>query len=81
MGVQPVVDLLYRRRHQLPKQVGLGSAIGSVDLLFGDGCYYVGEANSIPGYSNRQQYEGEDVSERYKRLIMQFMAKTLNIKQ
>lgn len=54
--------------------------IGSVDLLYGEDCFYVGEVNSIPGYAEGQTYEGEDVTRRYLRLFGEYVAKYMQRK-
>ena len=55
----------------------LGLNLCSVDLLYGEDCYYVGEVNSIPGYEHGQTYEGEDVTSRYKRLLAEYVRKVI----
>lgn len=52
----------------------------SVDLLYGEDCYYVGEVNSIPGYMKGQTYEGEDVTRRYQRLLGEYVLNIVNQK-
>lgn len=59
----------------------LGLNICSVDLLYGEDCYYVGEVNSIPGYAKGQTYEGEDVTSRYQRMLGVYVMKIMQKKQ
>ena len=66
----PPVDALDVARKSM-KTLGLN--ICSVDLLYGEDCYYVGEVNSIPGYAEGQTYEGEDVTKRYERLLGKYV--------
>ena len=58
----------------------LGLNICSVDLLYGEDCFYVGEVNSIPGYAEGQTYEGEDVTKRYQRLLGEYVMKNMQKK-
>ena len=53
----------------------------SVDFLFEDDGFTVGEVNSLPGFPENQPYEGELMIVRYPRLFIGYLMNLLKTRK